>query len=53
MDNRFFNEIVSIVEGLLLDPEDSTLKKQLNSLVYELYNIDAQEQAFIVNYLMA
>ncbi|MCM1287934.1 MAG: N-6 DNA methylase [Clostridium sp.] len=53
VNHEFFEEMIDIVEQLLVTPENKQLYNKLNSLVYEIYNIDIQEQKFITEYLMA
>jgi len=53
VSHEFFEEIIDIVEQLLVEPQNKPLYNKLNSLVYEIYNIDKQEQKFITEYLMA
>lgn len=53
VNDKFFKQIVDLVEKLLLTPKNRQLYKELNSLVYQIYNINEQEQEFIAEYLMA
>ena len=53
VDSTYYVPIIRLVEKLLKNPDDKTAYKQLNSLVYELYGIDKEEQFFIAEYLMA
>lgn len=53
VDSTYYVPIIRLVEKLLKNPDDKTAYKQLNSLVYELYGIDEEEQFFIAEYLMA
>lgn len=53
VNHEYFEQIVDLVEKLLLTPKDRKLHEKLNSLVYEIYNIDEQEREFIAEYLMA
>lgn len=53
VDNDYFDSIIDLVEKLLASPEDKQLYQKLNSLVYDIYNIDKRERAFITEYLMA
>jgi len=53
VNHEFFEEMIDVVEQLLVTPENKQLYNKLNSLVYEIYNIDKQEQEFITEYLMA
>lgn len=52
VNDEFFEQIVDVVERLLLTPENKQLYKELNSLVYKIYNINEKEQEFIAAYLM-
>lgn len=52
VSDKFFKQIIDLVERLLLNPENKYLYKRLNSLVYEIYNINEQEQKFIAEYLI-
>ncbi|MCI6812564.1 MAG: TaqI-like C-terminal specificity domain-containing protein [Lachnospiraceae bacterium] len=53
VDNVYFDSIVDLVEKLLESPKDKLLYERLNSLVYEIYNINEREREFITEYLMA
>lgn len=53
VDSKYFEQIIDLVERLLLTPKSKPLYEKLNSLVYKIYNINEQEQAFIAEYLMA
>lgn len=53
VNDEYFEKIIDLVEKLLLTPENEQLHQKLNSLVYEIYNIDEQEREFIAEYLMA
>lgn len=50
---QFFREMIDIVEKLLVTPEDNWLFKKMNSLVYQIYDINKQEQTYISEYLMS
>lgn len=52
VNHEYFEQIVHLVEELLLTPENKQLYEELNSLVYEIYNIDEQEREFIEEYLI-
>lgn len=52
INDEFFEQIIGLVERLLITPENKQLYKELNSLVYRIYNIDENEQKFITEYLM-
>lgn len=53
VNDEFFDEMIDVVEQLLVAPDNRLLYNKLNSLVYEIYNIDEREQEFITEYLMA
>ena len=53
VNNEYFEEMIEVVEQLLVMPNNRQLYNKLNSLVYEIYNIDEREQEFITEYLMA
>lgn len=53
VSDKFFDEMIDIVEQLLVEPENRQLYNKLNLLVYKIYNIDEREQEFITEYLMA
>lgn len=48
--DKYFNDIIEIVESLLKTRDDSLLKK-LNELVYKIYSINNDEIKFINDYL--
>lgn len=53
VNDKFFDEMIDVVEQLLVTPDNRQLYNKLNSLVYNIYNINEQEQEYITEYLMA
>ncbi len=53
INHEFFKAMIDVVEQLLMTPQNKQLYNILNSLVYEIYNINKREQEFITEYLMA
>lgn len=51
VDYKYYDEIIYIVEKLLQQPNDLTLHKRLNKVVYEIYGISPEEIEFINQYL--
>jgi SAM-dependent methyltransferase len=50
-EDNYYN-IIDIVDKLLKNPLDKELKDTLNNIVYNIYNISKDEQAYIESYLI-
>ena len=48
---KYFNKVVTIVDGLQNDPQNKDLMKELNEIVYQMFDIDENEKLIIKNYI--